>query len=358
MRRGGLVQSFVGVLLAGLSLAAACGPQGLSILPGIINDPANRSLRKALLGYVTDNLCQEVQGRSVPLRLRRDDPATGRFFATACRAERSPRDQLVVTLDGHGYAWTNVTGRVGFRAAATVRYDHDFRIVEDRMYVYFRQRQTYQTRFEPTVVTGGAHGVLGAGVHATLGTTMQVAVKQLGGRILREQIAQGFTVIRESSGGVRVVFGLVEAGTQPLVPFAYRGEGLRFNDRSELHQGQRDYLGPITIERAEQQLHMDARLEGAAAVDVLLVPQSVVKPWLAAYEGQPRATPPPAAVPIDDVLPASRNSGVWRRAWDVPRGVYFIVLDHTIAAGRTSLPQARLDDRAALVSYAVRVVEP
>ena len=70
------------------------------------------------------------------------------------------------------------------------------------------------------------------------------------------------------------------------------------------------------------------------------------------------STPPPTPVPIDDVLPAMRGIEVWRRAWDVPRGVYFIVLDHTIAAGRTSLPQAQLDDRAALVSYAVRIVDP
>jgi hypothetical protein len=363
------------LLVASVGVGASCGPRGLSILPGIINDPGNRSLRKALLDYATSSICPKVERGSIGLRMRRDDPATGRFFPTSCHAESAPQGHVLLTVEGHGYAWTNITGRVGFQASASVRYDHDFRVADGRMYVYFRQVQTYQSRFEPTLVAGGGPltSALIPGLGSGLGPAVSLAVQQLGGRILREEIARGFTVIREPNGAVQVSLGLLAAGEQPLVPFAYHGDGeaLVFNDRSELHQGQRDYLGPITVEDSAQQIHMDARLEGASAIDVLLLPKRVAEVWLAAYQRHAQATPPPAAAAIDDVMPAASHLSVeasaqptaqhpvlWQRAWDVPGGVYYIVLDHTLAAGRTSVAPGRLDDRAALVSYAIRVVDP
>ena len=53
--------------------------------PGVINDPHNLSLRKAIMGYGVGHMCSEVQKRSVPLRLRPEDPSIGRFFVTARR---------------------------------------------------------------------------------------------------------------------------------------------------------------------------------------------------------------------------------------------------------------------------------
>ena len=43
------------------------------------------------------------------------------------------------------------------------------------------------------------------------------------------------------------------------------------------------------------------------------------------------------------------------RTLALPPGYYYLVLDNTASAGRTSPPNAANDDRAALVSYAIEI---
>jgi hypothetical protein len=45
----------------------------------------------------------------------------------------------------------------------------------------------------------------------------------------------------------------------------------------------------------------------------------------------------------------------YRRRIPLPRGSYYVVLDHTATAGNTAPDNVALDDRAALVNLAVEI---
>lgn len=351
-------------------VAATCGPQALAIMPGVVNNPANRSLRRAIFGFATSSLCDEVKQRSLPLKLRDADPIIGRFFPTGCAVQEMTNENLFVQFSGHGYAWTNITRRIGFTASAAVEYDHDFLMDGSRMYVYFRQQRTQDTRFEVTMVEGQAAG--GAVDFATglLGTSVEQTTRAMGARILESQIARGFTVVRESDGTASFALGTLQLGQMPPKPFD-KGDSswaLLDNDRTEIHVGQRDYAGPYTIDDDGLALALTAVVEGAPAVDVLVVPRLVADPWILAYEQQAAAPPPPwppgaqgaAAAVFERVIePAAAVPGQrpipWRQLVPLPKGSYYVVFDHTSSAGQTQPPAQPLDDRAALVSFGVQI---
>ncbi|MBM4361337.1 MAG: hypothetical protein FJ104_01560, partial [Deltaproteobacteria bacterium] len=139
-------------LLSLLALAGATGcPRreafGIGAMgmlgPGVINDPKNRSLRFDLLKFGLDQFCREMTQRGAPLKLRDSDPVLGRFFATGCQSELiddPSRQSFVIRYEGRGYAWTNVTGRLGFTSAGVVEFAPDFRLHDGWMYLYFRPR--------------------------------------------------------------------------------------------------------------------------------------------------------------------------------------------------------------------------
>lgn len=350
------------------SLGASCGETALAIMPGVVNDPANRSLRRALFSFATGQICAELLARSIPLQLRDGDPGLGRFFPTDCAVQELPNDNLHVTFSGHGYGWTNLTGRIGFEAAASVEYKHDFLMADSSMYIYFRQQQTQATNFKVLMVERGAAtpagGVAGAAIAQVLGSTVASAAQQIGQRILQHQLARGFTVLREEDGSVSFALGVLEKGERPVVPFD-RGESdwkLLTNERTEIHTGQRDYTGPYRIEDEDEALYLTLLLEGAPALDVLVVTKRLGDEWIQQYERQPVA-PPSAGPPLSDdvveegaVVP-NRPPALWRRTLRVPPGTYYLVFDHTPSAGRSQPGGAAVDDRAALVSYAVQLGE-
>src|SRR5882672_2795509 len=133
-------------LLAGFSLShAACsglaqssGPGALAIMPGVINRKDNKSLRFALLKYGLESFCQEMTKRGAPLKLVDDQPSIGRFFPQRCDTrlidEETTKSFLVQFL-GSGYAWTNLTRRLGFDAAGVIEYDPDFLLHDGSMYL-------------------------------------------------------------------------------------------------------------------------------------------------------------------------------------------------------------------------------
>ena len=51
---------------------------------GTINDPANRTMRRALLKKGMGDFCQQMLERNAPLRLSPDSPVIGRFFPIQC----------------------------------------------------------------------------------------------------------------------------------------------------------------------------------------------------------------------------------------------------------------------------------
>ncbi len=344
------------------SLGASCGQSAVAVMPGVINDPANRSLRRALFGFATSELCAEMQNRSIPLKLRDADPVIGRFYPTACAVQELDNGNLFAQILGHGYAWTNVTGRLGFEGNAAIEYDHDFIMDGSRMYVYFRQQQTQSSDLKVLMVEASGQGGIAAVATGVLGTSIQAASQQIGHRVMQHQLARGFTVVRESDGAVRFSLGVVEQGQLPIAPFGL-GESdwlVLANERTELHQNQRDFAGPFVITDEDEALYLTALVEGAPAVDVVVVDKAVGDLWIHTSERQAGAPAPPSPAVFEEVIQASvavagGRPQLWRRMLRLRTGAYYVVFDNTATAGRTQPMGQPGDDRAALVSYAVQL---
>ena len=343
------------------SLGASCGQAAITLLPGVLNNPGNRSLRRALFGFAVTELCSEMKSRSVPLMMQDTDPAIGRFYPTACKVDQLADENLFVQFTGHGYAWTNVTGRIGFEASASVQYNHDFFADSGDLYVYFRQVAAQSTGFTPLMIERGESSAAGGGL-SLFGTSVNAVTRRLGERMLAHQLARGFTVVRRDDGEVSFALGVLETGQKPLTPFdRKRSDWLMLtNDRSELHAGQRDFTGPFTIKDEGDALYLTAVLEGAPQVDLLVVPRAAGDAWLAQYERYGQTGAPQQPPLFDDVLAAaipvhSSPPMAMRKKLPVGVGSYYLVFDHTATAGRTVPVATPLDDRAATVSYAVQL---
>jgi hypothetical protein len=271
-----------------------------------------------------------------------DDPAIGRFFPTGCAVTELGNENLFVQFIGHGYAWTNVTGRVGFEAAASIEYDHDFFADGSALYVYFREVRAQSTSFKPILLERTDGGVAGAAL-SLLGQDVKSVLEPLGRRVMEGELARGFTVVRDADGSVAFSLGVVEKGKRPLEPF--RADGSRAtvlaNDRAELHPGQRDYAGPFEVTDAAPMLEITATVDGAPAVDVMVVPRATGDVWLAQYERYAATGPAPFPALTDDVVTVSPEaigtpagapptaSASFRRALRLAPGAYYVVFDHT-----------------------------
>ncbi|MSP25529.1 MAG: hypothetical protein EXR75_10265 [Myxococcales bacterium] len=346
-----------------VSVGASCGHTALTLMPGVVNNPGNHSLRRALFGFAVSELCSEMKARSVPLKMQDEEPSIGRFFPNACKVDQLPDENLFVQFTGHGYAWTNVTGRIGFEASGSVQFAHDFFVDGSDMYVYFRQKQAQTTAFKPLMIERGDGGVVGS-VAGLFGASVEAKTKQLGESVLRQQLARGFTVVRQRDGEVRFMLGVLEKGQKPTEPFG-RGTSdwlILAMDRTELHAEQRDFVGPFTIANDDEALFLTAAVEGAAQVDALVVPRAQGDAWIAQYERYAEEGQPPAPPLVDDVLTATAAGhgappSAARRKLQLGVGSYYLVFDNTAVAGRSAPAATPLDDRAATVSYAVQLGE-
>lgn len=318
-------------------------------MPGVLNDPGNLSLRRAILKFGTGSMCAELLRRSVPLRTNEDDPAMGRFFPASCFAQEMPTGNMFVQFSGTGYAWTNATRRLTFDASASVEYEQDFQMSGSTLYVYFRHKATNAVTFNIKVVESPASAqMLGLPVNVSA----QSLAAQLGPHILRAALSRGFTVIRDDDGTAAFGLGIVERGQRPLAPYRTTDTGrlLIANDRSEIHQGQRDFAGPFEVMADGHALTLTVSVDGAPGADVLLVPAAIGQAWRDTYITQAATTPPPVPARVDE--PVAQGI-LWRRTVALPKGAYYLVLDNTATAGQTSLPVNPNDDRAALISFAV-----
>ena len=85
-----------------------------------------------------------------------------------------------------------------------------------------------------------------------------------------------------------------------------------------------------------------------------MVPRTSGEASLRLYLDYPSHGPlaePPA---ITDVL---RQGGEYNRGFALPKGLYYVIVDNTPSAGVVNPPQNMLDDRAAVVNYAISVGE-
>ncbi len=268
--------------------------------PGRVNDPRNKSLRFDILEFGLQEFCREMTRRGTPLKLNDADPVIGRFFADTCSSQVIDDDQrksLVVQYSGRGYAWTAQSQRVGFTSAGVIEYAPDFLIHDGAMYVYFRPSNVSAASFETQLIESGVAG--------TVASVLGVPVNDLGQHIVRNQLERGFTVIRQNrSGEVDFGLGYVPKGRMPFHPFRVeRSRKLTFaNDGTEVHSGQQDYLGGFEVTKNRQAIFLTMTLDGAPAVDLLVVPKAYADQMTGHYVTRPGPAPLTSPPPLQNEL--------------------------------------------------------
>jgi hypothetical protein len=337
-------------LTAGCQVSAKTGKNAASIIGrGVVNDPANKSLRFDMLKFGLGEFCKELLEHGAPLRLSDGQPVIGRFFGRNCQTksiENVNKSTIIVQFGGQGYAWTAGTGRLGFRAQGLLELAPDFRIHQDAMYVFFRPVQVDTSDFELLMT----EQPLAQAVAELAG----IDEKALGRAIIQAQLGRGFTAIRyDADGHTDFALGLVDPGERPFRPYTVESSprSTEANGRTELFNGQQDFLGKIHVAGGEN-ITVTLHVEGADAVDFALLSETSATPHLQDYLTKPGAL---RAKTIPTFLATATSMAPTRAEVKVPEGSYFLVLDHSPAWGNTT-PDA--DSLPARVDYLIQTGAP
>lgn len=351
LKKRGALRFLAAAFFALSFVGASCGQSVLGIMPGVLNDPGNLSLRQAILQFATSSVCAEMLDRSVPIRAHDEEPSMGRFFPASCFAQQLPSGRMLVRFSGAGYLWTNATKRLTFDANGAVEYELDFLMDGSTLYAYFRHKATNEVAFNVKVVESPATGAM---LGLPIPMDASSIVRSVAPKLLKAELSRGFTVIREESGSASFGLGVIEKGQKPPAPYATSTTGrlLLANERTEIHQGQRDFTGPYKVTDDGQALYLTVSVDGAPGADVILVPAAIGQAWRDTYITTIATTPPPSPGRVDEPMV---QGVMWRRTVPLPKGSYYVVFDNTATAGRTSLPINPNDDRAAAISYAVEL---
>jgi hypothetical protein len=316
---------------------------------GVVNDPANKSLRFDMLKFGLDRFCEEMLKAGAALKLSDQEPVLGRFFAESCQSQiidDEARKSFVVQYTGKGYAWTNVTGKLGFTSRGLVEYAPDFQLSDGALYVYFRPKAIDAAAFQLVSVDSP---VAQAGIAAAAGS---LSPDEIGKHVLDSQLQRGFTVIRYGNDG-RTDFGLgfIPKGQKPYKPFEIKtAKRVLVNERTEVHVQGQDYIGPVEVTDDDSALFVTLELDGADNVDYQLVPKMTGDAMLDRYVRT--QGPCPMLTPPAFDATASRAART-QQPVPLPVGQYFLVLDNSTALGRSQPPAGAAGDNAARVDYAL-----
>jgi hypothetical protein len=348
--RGFWACGLLGFLALGCGSREGIGDSTLRVLgAGVVNDPANKSLRFDLLKFGLDRFCEEMTLSGAALKLNDQEPVLGRFFAESCQSQvldEEDRKTFVLQYTGKGYAWTNVTGKLGFSSRGLVEYAPDFQLSDGAMYVYFRPKTVDAAAFQLLSVDVA---LAQAGLVAVAGAS---SPDELGKHVLDSQLRRGFTVIRYGSDG-RTEFGqgIVPKGQKPYKPFDIATEKkILANERTEVHLQSQDFVGPFEITDNDSALHLTLEVDGADGIDYQVVPDSLGTAMLDRYVRT--AGPCPMLAPGAFEATASRSART-QQPVPLPAGKYFLVLDNSSALGRSQPPPGSTGDHAARVDFAV-----
>lgn len=337
--------------ITGCASREALGTRSISILgAGVVNDPENKSLRFDLLKFGLESFCEQMRRGGTPLRMGDDEPVMGRFYAHACSSQvldDPERKSFVVQYSGDGFATSPQGGRVAFSTTGLVEYAPDFLLHDGALYVYFRPRVVDATQFTTLLVESE--------LAATAMRLFGVSPDAFGRRIVDGQLRRGFTVIRYGEeGATEFGLGYVPLGERPHRPFTVQTEDKRVlaNERTEVHLNQQDFLGPFEVGSDDQALYLTLALDGTPAVDVLVLSDTVARPMIDKLLRQPGAPAPSAPAALDEPLVSGET---WKRFVAVPPGKYYVLLDNSGAAGRTTPPPGPGDGRSARVDALVLV---
>ena len=176
------------------------------------------------------------------------------------------------------------------------------------MYLYFRTKHIAATSFQaghdrkpapPTWPVAGARAA---------------SPNKFGRQVVAEELTRGFTVIREPDGTRRFGLGIIEKGKDALspVPNPRQGKVARSpTSASRSTPGSASSSAPSKSIRRASRFSSPLGVDGAEAVDLLVVPKDTGDQWLSLYIHQPRTTPPP--------LPAAHERR-GRRGVALPQG--------------------------------------
>lgn len=337
-----------------LALAASVAAAGCSCNPacqfrGTINQPEHLSMRRSMLRKGMGDFCKQMTSRNAPLKLSADSPIIGRFYPTQCSAGEG--ELLNVSFAGFGYGWTNVTKKMTFTSNGAAGYRYDFQVPDGDgcdIYAYFRPSRVDASDFRIHKVEAPV---------ASMFNAFSAFGDNFGRQILSSKLQEGFTVIAHdgSESHTEFALGVVPLGKKPFHPYQIeRGDGrvTYENDRTEVHQNQRDFVGPILVEGSGKALVVRARVDGIAAIDVLLMAKAEAEASLRLYFDYPQSGPLAGAPFAGEVAAAGRELN---RSIPVGPGMYYVVFDNTPTAGQVAPPLNALDDRAAVVNYLIQV---
>lgn len=320
-------------LLTALSAPAGCtraAAGSLGIMPGVLNDTGNRSLRRAIMHWGLEEFCKEFTHRGAPLILREGDPVVGRFFARTCNFQELDNGDVFVQFQGQGYTWTNASWRTSFDAGGSIQYNQDFLMDGSTMYAYFRTRTIAATNFKTIQIERG-----GAAATSAFGGAANQVAKQ----IVDQQLSRGFTVIRNSEGVVEFSLGMIEKGQHPARPFAV-GDSKRAmlaNERTEVHGAQLDFVGPFEVPSDGLALYLTAVVDGVPAVDLFVVRKDTGDVWMDQFIRQPGVPQLPAQqFPLMQDAAATRVQ--WTKTVPVAKGYYYVVIDNSAVVGTVAPP--------------------
>jgi hypothetical protein len=338
-------------LLSIAAACAACSPNTVCKIGGPINDPSNRTLRRSLMSFGLGQFCQQMTTRNAPLVLGPGAPVIGRFFPQHCTQQVLDNGDLWVQFDGFGYAVINPAKKVTFTSAATIQYNQDFRCADDNsIYAYFDTRSVSPPDFRVVQIEQPMANLVQDWIKPFADT--------FGREMLSGQLGQGFTVIQDTDGNVDFSLGHLPVGQHPFHPYEMHGSNrLTYESlRTEVHAGERDFIGPITVDGSGRAIFVHARLDGIPTVDLLVLGKAEGDQSLQAYFHAPAAGPLAGVPRFQEVIPYGAE---YQRAVPVPAGMYYVVIDNTTTAGQVAPPPSLfggvVGDAAAVVNYAIQI---
>jgi len=334
--------------LAALAGCASAGQTVLCWVRGPLNAPSNYGLRRSIMQHGLKQFCHEMVTHEVPLALAPGLPSVGRFFPKNCTQSTLPNGDLFIQFDGFGYGFTPLSKKLTFSMSGAVEYDQDFRIGSDcDVFAFFRAREVKSSNFQTHVVEQPVASFLNSLTNLS---------SDIGKQLAGSKLSEGFTVVEDSHQAFDFALGILPEGQKPVHPFDVHGEGrIRYESgRAEVHQDQRDFIGPIEVGDDGRAIFVDARLDGIPAADLIVMRKEDAEISLGLYFNYPASGPLDANVLYGDVLVAGRP---YAQAFKVPKGSYYVVLDNTPTAGQVAPPPvvSLLDDHVAAVSYTVAV---
>jgi hypothetical protein len=332
------------------AIAVSFSVAGCPCLESVVN-PSPALQWWLFSNFGASRMCPEMLKTGLPLRLQNGQPAVGRFFPAQCSyAVDEGRHTVAVSFAGTGYGYMTPAKRIGFSVSGTVELRPGIQLAGDKAYVFGQFNRiiagpTFNVAYIENPVVDVAANLPGIGSVANL----------FGNQVIAGELTRGFTVVNSDKGN-DFALGILTPPQMPTHPFdTTTSDRYTFaNETVEIHQNERDYLGPFEVPEAGKTLFLTLSNQGPA-LDVMVVPKYVGDSWRDQYQ-RGMLAPPPGAVIAGGPLQANMSDS---RRYALPQGSFYVVLDNTSAAGLVNPPASiiPLADAMSRVSYVAQLGE-